>query len=448
MSKHIILLGDPTSNPLVKGSITFRCGISLSSAPSSDVTVTIASLNSKFTVSTASMTFTAANWFTPQSLTITPVNDGIADCIYLDQLQLSSSGGGYSHSLNKKVSIVDVVAARNWIAKGYPVIHKEFTITSLSDVATKKQEMIDFWFNGNGIPSASPDEIVNNYTGTIHTADLNTYYTYANLKRIKWILKDEGNFDHVFYGYYFTPVTPLVGAPAIIFHEGHGVDNAKLVIKPLINAGYYVIHMGMPVEGDNTTTNPSVSNTLGDPADHNTLKNIASSTYDPIHLFVEPSLLASQYLATLGHTQKAMIGFSGGGSTNLAAIFDDTIVKIFYNRAFNWHSVALLDGALLSAFDYENFESTNSSTRFYNHMLDKQWGDLFLLCCANREVYIMNNGSETVAGYARYALAIEDELNAKAATVNGSITLIKDTDVSRATHNWYAVDATTIMNEL
>lgn len=448
MSKTIILYGDPSSNPLVKGSITLKLGVSLSSPPSADVTVTLASRDSKFTLSTASMTFTTSNWYTPQSLTLTPVNDGIADCIYLDELQLSSSGGGYTHSLNKKVSITDVTAARNWIGKGYPVLSQEFTITSLANVATKKQEMIDFWFNGNGIPTASPDETVNNYTGTIHTADLNTYYTYANLKRLKWIRKDEGNFDHVFYGYFFTPVTPLSPAQVIIMNEGHGAADYQLVVKAWIDAGYYVMHLGMPVEGDNTTTNPSVTNTSGDANDHNTLKNIASSTYDPIHLFVDHVLLASQWLTAQGFATKIMAGLSGGGTSNLAAIFDDTITKIFYNRAFNFHSVALADGALLSSFDYENFQSTNSSTRFYNHMLDKQWGDLFLMLCANRELYIMNHGSELVAQYARYAWAIEDELNIKAASVNGSITLIKDSNAARASHLWYANDATVIMSYL
>lgn len=447
--KVIVLHGDPSSNCIVKGSNTFTFGISLGELPSASVTLLLASRDSKFTLSTASMTFTTGNWATPQSVTLTAVADGIQDLIYIDKLQLSTSGGGYTAILDRDVNITDTaVAAKNWIRKGYPVLSKEFRITNLVQAETKRQEMIDFWFNGNGLPNAAPDNIVNNYTGTIHTAGSQTVFTFANLKRLRWTIKDGANYDHVFYGYFFTPVTPN-SEPPIICHEGHGAANYNLIIQPFLDAGYYVMHLGMPVEGDNTTTNPSVTNTGSDSADHNTLKLIATGTYDPIHLFVEAALNASNWLTTQGFLTKSQVGISGGGTGMLCAIFDKTIVKSFYSRAFNWHSVALLDGVLLSAFDYENFQSTNSSTRFYNHMLDKQWGDLFLLMCSEgREVYLMIQTADVPSTYSRYALAIEGKLLEYGQRVSGLIAIIKDVNPARDPHFWYGRDATEIMNRL
>lgn len=442
--KSIVVLGDTSSNVVIKGSKTFKLGLVLKESPSSNVTLSIASRDSKFTVSTASMTFTTSNWSTPQELTITPVNDGIADCIYVDQLQLSASGGGYSTTLNKTVSITDVTAAKEWIQKGYPVL-REFTIANPSDAETKKQSMISFWFNGNGVPQGPPDLVTDNYTGSIHSAGNNTSFTYANLKRVRWTLKDEANYDHVFYGYFFTPVSPNGSGEPIIMNEGHGPDSAALVIQPFLDAGYYLMYMGMPVEGNNTTTNPSVLNSGSAVANHNSIKDIATSTYDPIHLFVEPQLRASKWLTDQGFATKTMLGFSGGGTSNLAAIFDPTITKIFYNRAFNWHTVAILDGAALSAFDYENFESVNSSTRFYNHMIDKQWGDLFMMVCLGRELYIMGHSQESAAQYARYTFFIPTKMSELAQAVGGTIAVIKDVNVSRASHAWYANDATVIL---
>src|SRR6185503_9542229 len=70
-------ISGPTSENGAPGS-TFT--VVLTSQPSADVTIPIQSLNTaEGTVSTSSLIFTNANWFTPQPVTVTGVNDALSD---------------------------------------------------------------------------------------------------------------------------------------------------------------------------------------------------------------------------------------------------------------------------------------------------------------------------------------------------------------------------------
>ena len=83
MAKKIIPYSDLATNCIRKttNKTTHVCGYSLNEAPSSDVTVTVTISNSKLTRSPTSLTFTTLNWFTPQIVTYTGVNDGVTDII-------------------------------------------------------------------------------------------------------------------------------------------------------------------------------------------------------------------------------------------------------------------------------------------------------------------------------------------------------------------------------
>ncbi|MBE7437229.1 MAG: DUF1554 domain-containing protein [Spirochaetales bacterium] len=77
---------------------TANASFILTQAPASSVTVPFSSSDTtEFTVSAASLTFTTANWFTPQMLTLTGVNDFQDDGNITSQLSIGplSGGGAY-----------------------------------------------------------------------------------------------------------------------------------------------------------------------------------------------------------------------------------------------------------------------------------------------------------------------------------------------------------------
>ena len=84
------------------GDLSVRLGI----APNADVTVSLAKTNSDVSLSKTSLTFTASNFSTAQTVTVTAADDG--DAINeTDTITLSGSGGIYVPNVTKAVYITD-----------------------------------------------------------------------------------------------------------------------------------------------------------------------------------------------------------------------------------------------------------------------------------------------------------------------------------------------------
>ncbi len=82
---------------ITEGSVTDTYTVVLASEPTADVTVT-PTPNAQVTVTPTSLTFTSANWSTPQTITVTPVNDLVAEGSHTGTIThtATSSDTGYS----------------------------------------------------------------------------------------------------------------------------------------------------------------------------------------------------------------------------------------------------------------------------------------------------------------------------------------------------------------
>ena len=70
----------PISGPTTEAGGTATFTVVLASQPTADVTLAVSSSDlTEGTVSTGSLTFTAANWNAPQTVTVTGVDDAVAD---------------------------------------------------------------------------------------------------------------------------------------------------------------------------------------------------------------------------------------------------------------------------------------------------------------------------------------------------------------------------------
>lgn len=99
----------PTALTLTEGGATGSAGIKLTQAPAANVTVTLTSQSTgTATVAPATLTFTPANWATPQSVTVTPVHDANAatDVTAI----VVASAGLTSQSISVTVNDVDAQA--------------------------------------------------------------------------------------------------------------------------------------------------------------------------------------------------------------------------------------------------------------------------------------------------------------------------------------------------
>ena|GEM_PF-3104589 len=92
------------STDITEGSTTDTYDLVLDAKPSANVTITI-SPDADANVTTTPLTFTTANWDTPQTVTVSAINDAIVEGSHSSTITHSASGGGYTG-----VSISNVVA--------------------------------------------------------------------------------------------------------------------------------------------------------------------------------------------------------------------------------------------------------------------------------------------------------------------------------------------------
>ncbi len=94
------------STTVTEGGASDSFVVGLNRVPTGTVTVNIGS-NSRVSRTPATLTFTTANWQMPQVVTVTAVDDAIANGSSTFNLALTSSGGGYSSSVNAAITVHD-----------------------------------------------------------------------------------------------------------------------------------------------------------------------------------------------------------------------------------------------------------------------------------------------------------------------------------------------------
>ncbi|MCU0463285.1 MAG: hypothetical protein MUF38_01815 [Anaerolineae bacterium] len=89
----VTVTGSPLS--VTEGGATDTYTVVLTAQPSADVTITLTS-GAQVNVGSTTFTFTTANWNTPQTVTVTAVNDAVVEGAHSDSITHAASGGGYT----------------------------------------------------------------------------------------------------------------------------------------------------------------------------------------------------------------------------------------------------------------------------------------------------------------------------------------------------------------
>ena len=202
-------------------------------------------------------------------------------------------------------------------------INSLIKINSKNDLFDKRQNLINFIWK-NSIPYSSSVSIDKNIQD-------DRYQNISNLKSI-----DELNIE-MDYGinsiaYLFLPENS--NNNLIIYHQGHSGDfiSGKNSIAFLINEGYSVLALSMPLLGMNTQ--PIIDlNDFGKfkLTTHNQLHLLESSNFSPTKFFVEPLGVSLNYLdENFNFNSYYMLGISGGGwTTVLFSAIDDRVSESY-----------------------------------------------------------------------------------------------------------------------
>ncbi|MBH8572965.1 DUF4347 domain-containing protein [Nostocaceae cyanobacterium CENA369] len=128
---------------------TANFNIQLTSQPTADVTFSLSSSKvSEGTISVSSVTFTAANWNTPQTITVTGVDDGIADDSIAYQIITGTAVSSDAKYNNLNPSDIDVVNIKKGNLVSSIITGSAKADTSLQ--GTSSDDLI-FGFAGNDV---------------------------------------------------------------------------------------------------------------------------------------------------------------------------------------------------------------------------------------------------------------------------------------------------------
>lgn len=198
------------------------------------------------------------------------------------------------------------------------------SIKQLQDVSKRRSELITFLWGNSELPLSLPSPVINDFSD-------NRYENISSLRRIdKLIIAMEfGLESHV---YHFIPKVP--NNKVVLFHQGHRGDfyNSKEQIGEFLEKGYSVVAFCMPLYGLNNQPDIQLSR-LGKLklTGHDRMKLLSPENGHPIQYFIEPVVIALNYLENnFDYSLISMVGISGGGwTTTVAAAVDTRIEKSF-----------------------------------------------------------------------------------------------------------------------
>lgn len=455
MGKRVQLHGDLNTVPVLKTS-SIAIGVSLSIQPSASVTVTFDSVSDYFT-HTASLTFTTSNWATPQTLTITGVNDASTFGLRKDTLTIVCSGGGYdSISSSYTVNVYDSGINKKFLV-GFRWIN-EITVTN-SNISTKRSAFIDRIFP-TGFPSnATPSAITTTYTGSaVHNMTRTNLTGYSSIDKITFTRTDGQDYTWTHIVYHIKQASPI---DLIVIHIGHGSAGGTTqedIVNNAISEGYDVLVVAMPVSSncENTEDNPNVSSAGSGTANHNTILSggLDSADYLPIQLYLFSAIEGLNYLDdNYSYSNYYAIGISGGAwSLSLLAALDNRLKKTFCVRGVKPRSFKVSPDTTVEP-DYEQggtpTSQSNCGSRVFSLYTDYSYMDIILMAMSDSrtlEILTHPDDPEELGGYT-YNIW-KETMEQKATNIGGEYLLYLNPNAGQSAHIYQAAEITEIFSNL
>lgn len=199
-------------------------------------------------------------------------------------------------------------------------------IKSAQDIEILRNKLIKIVWDEEGIPfNKSPEKVIYNYQDTL-------FRNFQNLKSVECII------DSLEYGFKSVMFHLIPGkndkGELMIFHHGHEEKEYIMGLESyqaLLNAGYHVLSVHMPLKGRNNS--PVLNSPTADKV--NSINHDILMYLDKAYtLFFEPIRVAINHLQKENQFRRInMMGLSGGGWTTQLYAAMDTTIKNTYSIA-------------------------------------------------------------------------------------------------------------------
>lgn len=457
-TKKPSILFDPATNPIVEGA-SKSFGIRLDELPTSSVTVSFSAQYGYVTL-TSSLTFTTGNYFTPQSFTITGVDDGVINGNKLEKVTITTSGGGYSAIKSFFINVTDSGLDSQFLS-GYNWKEREFngiTITNAGDIATRRATMISYVFNGAGLPTDdTPAAITVGHTGTLGQTDTSLLTGFTSVNRLQWIFTDPTAATWTHYVYHIFASVP--NGKLVMVQGGHSSElYHKEIINQLLAAGFDIAYVSMPSTFQNVETNASVGGT-GVSA-HNAMNTLEPSM-NAMEIFFFDKIKSLNYFDTnYSYTDYYITGCSGGGWTTMMLMAMDTrftkgvsvrgTAPVQFRNFTNAGTTADWDLEQGSIADINGITSAVgfSTTGIRNFYLSITYFDLYLMACSGgRSIHLSHHAADSCCHNKFTYNLWSDYIKSLASSYGGTFNLTLNTNASYTTHGWNVNDRAIIASE-
>jgi len=197
------------------------------------------------------------------------------------------------------------------------------SIDGEADILDKRNKLIAHIWSTDRLPTELPDRVTENIVDV----------RYEDLENLKQISKITVNMDWGInsIAYHFVPAQS--NRNLVIYHQGHYGDFifGKDAIQELLNEGYNVIALSMPLFGLNNrpvVDVPRVGKLKF--TGHEYLKFLPTENGYPVKYFLQPVAMMVNYAQQHGYSNIYMLGLSGGGwTTTLYAAIDPRIERSY-----------------------------------------------------------------------------------------------------------------------
>lgn len=202
-------------------------------------------------------------------------------------------------------------------------------ISNQSDAEATRQELIQYIWNDEGFPrSRLPDGVDRNVTYEFKGIRLNDIENIEQIDRLEVTMRH----NVTSYVYHLRP--KQANGDLVVFMMGHlgYLMWRKATIARLVNEGYTVLAVPMPLNGFNKK--PVVNTTRYGRfklEDHDQFNYLETDEFSPIRYYLEPAAAALNYVRSKReYDTTAMVGISGGGwATTVYAALDRRITRSY-----------------------------------------------------------------------------------------------------------------------
>lgn len=368
---------------------------------------------------------------------------------------VSDKLAGPSEGLNQDI-LVESTLVKSVIDK-YTQWQNELGVT-LANIASKRADMIDYCFNGNGLPvSATPSAANNSYTGLMHGVNTSSITGEGTVRQLRWDILD-GTPETWQYYIYVIPKASGSTNKWLLINRGHGsegVTTNTTVINRALAEGYDVLWCAMPTadpdtDGQNVAA-PSAS------AGHEALyaDGIDSVTYNALELFYTTQVRAINYLfANFTVSSLYALGLSGGaGTVSVLSAMDTRIQKTIAVRGFMPRSAKYYP--FIEAGHEPDFEQGGANglqakcgPRVYQFFTDHPQLEIMAMCADSGRMYGTITHTNDNARFGGYTwLAWKDAMKTKALELGGRYFQLVNQTSGESNHEYQPTELTRIFYE-